>query len=309
MEKSDPVIDPVIEAPTPEGRDRSHSEGNQTSPVKRFDGWCLDPFAEIRPHSVKTPFYDVFNDYPLPIEYDDRGKVKGIFNCFNCGSAEHRVNECEVVKDRSCIHLNKTWMQSYGKAPTAGSYRVPRTRTRYFEKLKELDEADDKDKGEELKQSGLKFFDSLEEMPVVPKLPSKRAKSISQMEKEEQEFRARRGGRRHYGNRGGYDNRNHHGGDRWRGNRGGYRPHNNNNHHRRNQPYDNRRRSSYGNQGYNGHRNGGHHNNQNNHHRRRGGYNNQRGRGGYHQRQQQQVFAPEPLHPQEYKHNWADYQY
>jgi len=286
LEKTKPAID-LTEEPE-ESKKPKKSTKDQTSTIKKFDGWSLDPFAEIKPYTVKTPFYDVVNDLPLPITYDDRGKVKGIFDCFNCGSNEHRCNECPVVLDHSCVHLNKSWMQAYGKAPTARSYRPPRGNVRYFEKLKDLDDENKEGDDEELKASGLKFFDSLEEMPEVPKLATKRAKSISEMEKDEEEFRKRRrGNRRHSG--GNYDrrHRDHRNFDSYGGRggrdsyggrgRAGYQRRHNNYQDRRYQPYDDRRRNHhYRQQNWRGGR-GGHYNN----HRRRG----RGGRGGSYQNQ------------------------
>jgi len=307
LEKTQPVTDLPDEPEASKKRNKSAGDPNST--IKKFDGWSLDPFAEIKPYSVKTPLYDVVNDLPLPITYDDRGKVKGIFDCFNCGSNEHRCNECPVVLDHSCVHLNKSWMQAYGKAPTARSYRPPRGKVRYFEKLKDLDDDENKEaEDEEVKASGLKFFDSIEEMPEVPKLATNRAKSISQMEKDEEEFRKRRrGNRRHssgnhdrrhrdhrnfdsYGGRGGRDS---YGG---RG-RAGYQKRYNNYQDRRNQPYDDRRRNNYRQQNWRGGR-GGHYNNN----RRRG-----RGRGGGYQNEnggyQTQNFYHNP-NQQQYQHKY-----
>jgi len=257
---------------------RSQSVGSSQSSIKRNDGWMLDPFAELKPSSKNTPFYHVYNDLPLPIELDNRGKVRGIFNCFNCGSPDHRISDCPVAKNHACIRLNKTWMNQYGKGPTAKSYRPPRGGTRYFEKLQNVEDEDDEEdqpgEEEEVATSGLKIFDSLEEMPKPEKLSMQRAKSISEMEQDERNFQQNRrrgrgrgnggwgrGNSRHERNYNGHDWRhNNRGpqrsggwGQRNYGNYGGGRNQGNqrdwngygNQRHQRNQNYGGHRRQNY----------------------------------------------------------------
>jgi len=187
--------------------------------VQSFGNFCLDPMAKNR--GSKPPHYNVLNDIPLPFSFDNRGVVRGIFDCFNCGQSGHKVGDCTISKDQNCININRNWMQMYKKTNNLKHRRKHRGKGRYFEVLQsedgelEVEEGEvppTKEKVEALEKSELKIFDSLAEMPAAMEPPKMaKSRSITEMQEDEQKYRNRRSGyRRNDRNYNSYNDRSNH---------------------------------------------------------------------------------------------------
>jgi len=187
-------------------------DGNST---ETFGNFCMDPMASTK--GSNPPHYNVLNDIPLPFSFDNRGVVKGIFDCFNCGHGGHKVGDCTIPKDQNCININRNWMQMYKTSGNMKFHRKRRGKERYFETMNKQEEEADMDeegeisipqeKVEDLEKSELKIFDNIEEMPLAVE-PAKmnKSQSITEMNQAEQNWR-NRSRRNNYGNQnGGYRN-------------------------------------------------------------------------------------------------------
>merc|ERR1719499_1792670 len=88
--------------------------------------------------NVLCPRYQPINEVPLPCKRDSKGMIGSLMKCFNCGNADHRLSDCKVRRNRNCIGMNKTWMQSYARIGVKQS-RKPAFHQRYFINKNEKD--------------------------------------------------------------------------------------------------------------------------------------------------------------------------
>lgn len=65
--------------------------------------------------NVPVPYYRAINEVPLPCERNSEGMIVSLMHCFNCGSGTHRLEECQATKRKSCIQMNRAWMQDYAR--------------------------------------------------------------------------------------------------------------------------------------------------------------------------------------------------
>eukprot|EP00494_Astrolonche_serrata_P024723 UN24983 len=214
-------------------------------------------FDESGSFKPQMPFYDVLNPLPLPLEVSAAGTPKGLFNCFNCGSEDHKVRECRKSKDQSCISLNMNWMKQFGTSGSSSRSRF--SRVRYYDGVEKI-ESEGND-GKEMGESKLHVFENLEEMPPVSKTKKlSRTTSITEMNQEERNRRPRhsnyndRVGRFNQNSRGNYNNRWNNNNNNWNKNNNDRRWNNNqrnNNQYRQNdqhyQNFNNNRRQQGGN--------------------------------------------------------------
>lgn len=249
--------------------------GYQRQAPQRREPFVLDRFGANPNTPFEVPQYRVVNEVPLPFKRDEKGLIKELLRCFNCGSADHKLTDCKEKFNRGCVNMNKSWMNDFARI--GAKRRKPQfNKERYFVQpttkavnlsgksatdngTSTSSQKEDSDRKEPTPPPLLQVWNSskdVKDKPSAPELPARGSHPPS-------DRRQRGSGRHHRDHR---DHRDHRGGDHRdhrdrRSSRNGHRngppAHHRQSHRGPQRGYDSRGDYRRGGQPHHGHRNSG----------------------------------------------------
>jgi len=98
--------------PSPHHNQRHHAYQPRQPSGETF---FLDRYGANPRTPFQVPQYRVVNEVPLPCKRDEQGLIKELLRCFNCGSKDHKLNDCKIKFDREIVNMNKSWMNDYAR--------------------------------------------------------------------------------------------------------------------------------------------------------------------------------------------------